>query len=470
MKLKNKDIKDMATKLNELAELEDEEQFDPKQDVSELKEDLRQALTGEGTDDGEPEIEVTAEDDFTDHEWKVLAELGCPAALEEGEEEESGSGEEEGDDLPEEEGEEGGEEEEGEEGDEEELTYEDLQAMTKKKDLKEVIEDNDLETDPKNYKKVDELREAIAEELGFTESEEEEGGEEEGGEEEGGEEGLTYEDLEKMTKKKDLKTVVEEYELEVDTSQKVADLRQEIAEKLELVAPEEEEGGEEGELTLEDLNAMTKKKDLKEVITDNDLETDPADYKKVDDLRQAIAEELGFVEEEGEEEQEEEAPEPPSYDDLQAMTKKKDLKQVVEDHELDVDTSQKVAELRESIASALGVAPKKSKKSESKGKKSEGKGKKSGDGDEYKGTTKERVEFLTPLIKKGTYTKKELLEKAQEKFPGASRQALQTLLTDAKNPNYNKFAETVVQDDEKRMMFESAGKKNKSAGTKKKKK
>ena len=357
MKLKNKDLTDMAKKLNEIAELEDDEQFDTDQNASELREDLEAAVAGKGTEDGEPEIEIAADDDFTSHQWKILAELGCPTALEESEEdseEEEGEETEEGED--EEETEEG-EEDEGDEdeGEEDEITLEYLNGLTKKKDLKQVIEDNDLETDPSKFKKVDDLRNAIAEELELTEEEE--------GEEEA-EEGVTLEDLNKMTKKKDLKTVAEEYELEVDTSQKVDALRQEIAEKLELVEPEEDEDeegeDEEGEEALKAFNADTiynmSKKQLKEVIKDHELDVD--DSQKVADLRDSVVDALGLSEEEEEGEEDEESEEEEeglTLEDLQGMTKKKELKQVIEDNDLETDPSEfkKVDDLRQAIAEEL---------------------------------------------------------------------------------------------------------------------
>jgi hypothetical protein len=68
-------------------------------------------------------------------------------------------------------------------------------------------------------------------------------------------------------------------------------------------------------------------------------------------------------------------------------------------------------------------------------------------------TTADRVAFLTPLIEKGKLTKAELVEKAQVKFPDLALSSLQTMLTDAKNPIYNKFAKLVVQDKDGVMSF-----------------
>lgn len=62
-------------------------------------------------------------------------------------------------------------------------------------------------------------------------------------------------------------------------------------------------------------------------------------------------------------------------------------------------------------------------------------------------TMADRVAFLTPLIEKGKLTKTQLVEKAHEKFPDLAISSLQTMLTDAKNPKYNKFAKLVAQDE-----------------------
>lgn len=62
-------------------------------------------------------------------------------------------------------------------------------------------------------------------------------------------------------------------------------------------------------------------------------------------------------------------------------------------------------------------------------------------------TMADRVAFLTPLIEKGKLTKTQLVEKAHEKFPDLAISSLQTMLTDAKNKKYNKFAKLVEQDE-----------------------
>lgn len=68
-------------------------------------------------------------------------------------------------------------------------------------------------------------------------------------------------------------------------------------------------------------------------------------------------------------------------------------------------------------------------------------------------STADRIEFLIPLIKKGKHTKAELLDLMAEKFPGTTRSANQTILTDGKNEKYNKFPQLVLQDEKGRLHF-----------------
>lgn len=64
-----------------------------------------------------------------------------------------------------------------------------------------------------------------------------------------------------------------------------------------------------------------------------------------------------------------------------------------------------------------------------------------------KATLNEIVEFLTPFIEKGGYTKKELIEKAAEEYP-EQRTSIATILTDGKNPKYSKFPKLIIQENE----------------------
>jgi hypothetical protein len=68
-------------------------------------------------------------------------------------------------------------------------------------------------------------------------------------------------------------------------------------------------------------------------------------------------------------------------------------------------------------------------------------------------TMADRVAFLTPLIEKGKLTKTQLVEKAHEKFPDLAISSLQTMLTDAKNPRYNRFAKLIQEDENHVLTF-----------------
>jgi hypothetical protein len=60
------------------------------------------------------------------------------------------------------------------------------------------------------------------------------------------------------------------------------------------------------------------------------------------------------------------------------------------------------------------------------------------------------VDVLTPFIEKGKYTKKELIAMGKEKLPHLTESTLSTMLTDSKNPKYNKFAKlTEITEDGK---------------------
>ena len=60
------------------------------------------------------------------------------------------------------------------------------------------------------------------------------------------------------------------------------------------------------------------------------------------------------------------------------------------------------------------------------------------------------VDVLTPFIEKGKNTKKELIAIGREKLPHLTESTISTMLTDSKNPKYNKFAKlTCVTEDGK---------------------
>ncbi len=53
------------------------------------------------------------------------------------------------------------------------------------------------------------------------------------------------------------------------------------------------------------------------------------------------------------------------------------------------------------------------------------------------------VDVLTPFIAQGKFTKKELVTIGKEKLPHLSDSTIATILTDCKNPKYNKFTALV---------------------------
>lgn len=62
--------------------------------------------------------------------------------------------------------------------------------------------------------------------------------------------------------------------------------------------------------------------------------------------------------------------------------------------------------------------------------------------------------FLATLIEKGKYTRKQIMEMATNKYPDTKKQVFITLLSNGKNPKYNRFASLIVQDENKVMSFE----------------
>ncbi len=65
----------------------------------------------------------------------------------------------------------------------------------------------------------------------------------------------------------------------------------------------------------------------------------------------------------------------------------------------------------------------------------------------------EKLVFLSGLISKGKLTRKEVVEQAVLKFPDASPAGLATLVSDGKNPKYNKFPKLVVENDKGLISF-----------------
>lgn len=61
--------------------------------------------------------------------------------------------------------------------------------------------------------------------------------------------------------------------------------------------------------------------------------------------------------------------------------------------------------------------------------------------------------FLKELITEGKFTTKEIFALAHAKFPQLAPSTISTLLTDSKNPKYNKFEKLVTLDDKGLMKF-----------------
>ena len=55
--------------------------------------------------------------------------------------------------------------------------------------------------------------------------------------------------------------------------------------------------------------------------------------------------------------------------------------------------------------------------------------------------------FFQKLIEEGKYTQKELVEMAMTEFPHLSKSTFQTVLTDCRNPKYNKLPKLVLRDE-----------------------
>lgn len=116
------------------------------------------------------------------------------------------------------------------------------------------------------------------------------------------------------------------------------------------------------------------------------------------------------------------------------------------DHRGELSKYQSAKELREFM---LDVLDGKAKKKIESGKpvkveKEKGRG---------KSPNNEKVEFFTPLIKEGKYTKEQLIQKGMKQFPHLTKSTIQTFLTDAKNPKYNKFENLIIQDSEDIISF-----------------
>lgn len=96
-----------------------------------------------------------------------------------------------------------------------------------------------------------------------------------------------------------------------------------------------------------------------------------------------------------------------------------------------------------------GKAAKASKAGKTPEKK-EGDGKRGG----FKpGAGAEKRKFMASLIEKGKFSKKDIMDKTAEKFPEATASSLATMISDGKNPKYNKFDKLIIENKEGQLSF-----------------
>lgn len=178
------------------------------------------------------------------------------------------------------------EEKESEDGDEEEsgddeIDEDAIRAMGKV-ELKKFIKDNDLEVDPSEYKKLDDLKDAVIEALSEG-GEEEEADNESEGDEEGDE--VDEETIRGMDRK-ELVAFIKENDLGIDPKEykKLSDLQDAVIEQIS-------ENGEEEGLTSEEVMEMDREQ-LIELIEENELDINPKKFKKTSDLAEAVCEKL----------------------------------------------------------------------------------------------------------------------------------------------------------------------------------
>ena len=174
--------------------------------------------------------------------------------------------------------------EDEEEDSEEEINIDDVKKM-KKPALLELIEEMELEIDYEGMK-LSELKDAVIEILESEEDEEEDEDEDEDEDEEEDEEEDEDEDEEED----------EDEDEEEDEDDEDEDEEEEEDEDED---EEDDEDEEEDDITSDAINKMTKK-EIKAFIKDEELEIDYDDYESLDEVKEAIIEELDLEEEEEE--------------------------------------------------------------------------------------------------------------------------------------------------------------------------
>ena len=61
--------------------------------------------------------------------------------------------------------------------------------------------------------------------------------------------------------------------------------------------------------------------------------------------------------------------------------------------------------------------------------------------------------YLASLIEPGKYTRKQIMDKVMHKFPDSKKNTFSVMITDGKNPKYNRFAKLIEQSEDNILSF-----------------
>jgi len=229
----------------------------------------------------------------------------------------------------------------------------------------------------------------------------------------------------------DLKEAIRKYAKFIEPEDEFTDETQAIIDSVveEEEEEEEEETTDENEEEEEEVTEDTENEELIEEVEDAESIIELKEIVKENDILKPLRKGIGLVKEKDIEKFRKRI-----LDILQEEEEETDVNE--EKEETDVNEEKEVEE--KSKKKTLPI-----KKETKKVKKEKGPSK-----------TAIRVEFLTPLIKEGKYTKKELTNLYMKKHREDSESGVNTLLTDAKNPKYNKFPNPVIQTNKGTLKFE----------------
>jgi len=190
-------------------------------------------------------------------------------------------------------------EESNEEPEPEEITQQRILTM-EREELVALIKDNELDVDPKKHRKLANLRDAVAAVV-FPEEEEPLSPEVDGGEEGDEGEGITVDAIREM-EREELVELISSNELDINPKKykKAAELAEAIIELLQ--ASEGNEGEEEGEGISEEMVREMERPELVELINSQELDINPAKYKKLPELIEKVVELLFADDQEGQSE------------------------------------------------------------------------------------------------------------------------------------------------------------------------